>query len=293
MDSKYSWDSISREDFNGLLAKYTQVIPEKLKALDQKRLHDIPRALAARRNGKGKEAPGLEKDELLALVEWKLSHGTFRPRLLSLASSNSNIPEVTSHAFSLIPTAPILSTPILAPAILAALKHLTTLSGIGPATASLILSTLYPDDFPFFSDEMFRWMMWDEPAKDGKKGWERKIGYTAKEYEALFGKVGEVRERLGCGARQAECVAYVLGKTGGRGLVRDEVEEVDGVEVEGGGVAKGKSEEREKAKPVAKGKPAPKKTTEKKEKKEKKESLIDDDDGSGNRRRSKRLKTTK
>lgn len=221
------------------------------------------------------------------------SHGTFRPRLLSLASSNSNIPEVISHAFSLIPTAPTLSTPIPAPAILAALKHLTTLSGIGPATASLILSTLYPDDFPFFSDELFRWVMWDEPAKDGKKGWERKIGYTAKEYEALLGKVGELGQRLGCGAREAECVAYVLGKTGGRGLVRDEVEEVDGLEVEGGGVAEGKPEEQEKVKPMAKGMPAPKETTEKKENKENKESLIDDDDGCGSRRRSKRLKTTK
>lgn len=135
--------------------------------------------------------------------------------------------------------------------------------------------------------------MWDEPAKDGRKGWGRKIGYTAKEYEALLGKVVEVRQRLGCGAREAECVAYVLGKTGGRGLVRDEVEEVDGVEMEGGGVAEGKPEEGEKVKPVAKGKPAPKETTEKKEKKEKKESLIDDGDGSGSRRRSKRLKTTK
>lgn len=72
MDSKYSRDSISREDFNRLLAQYPQVIPEKLKALDQKRLYDIPRALAARRDGKGKVAPGLEKDELVKLVEWKL-----------------------------------------------------------------------------------------------------------------------------------------------------------------------------------------------------------------------------
>lgn len=58
-------------------------------------------------------------------------------------------------------------------------------------------------------------MLWEE----GKgKGWDRKIGYTMKEYATLCGKVEELRDRLRkdegkvVGADQVEMVAYVLGK---------------------------------------------------------------------------------
>jgi hypothetical protein len=98
------------------------------------------------------------------------------------------------------------------PKPLPALKTLTTLKGIGPATASLLLSVASPDTIPFFSDEVFRWCMWDEPGSPS--GWQRKIKYNVKEYEILVSKVEEVRKRLGVRALDVERVAWVLGREG-------------------------------------------------------------------------------
>ena len=90
------------------------------------------------------------------------------------------------------------------------LKILTNLKGIGPATASLLLSVAAPDVVPFFSDELFRWCMWDESGSPG--GWQRKIKYNVKEYEMLLEKVGVLIKRLGVRAVDVERVAWVLGK---------------------------------------------------------------------------------
>lgn len=89
------------------------------------------------------------------------------------------------------------------------LKTLISLRGIGPATASLLLSVHQPDALPFFSDELFRWTHWDAPAGGG---WERKIKYNVSEYKEVMKSVEELRERLGVRAVDAEKVAYVLGK---------------------------------------------------------------------------------
>lgn len=90
------------------------------------------------------------------------------------------------------------------------MKTLTELKGIGPATASLLLSVHAPGQVPFFSDELFRWTMWDESGKPG--GWQRVIKYSAKEYEALVKRVAKLVERLDVRAVDAEKVAWVLGK---------------------------------------------------------------------------------
>lgn len=95
---------------------------------------------------------------------------------------------------------------------LVGLKTLISLKGIGPATASLLLSVYNPDNIPFFSDEVFRWCMWDESGKPG--GWSRPIKYNVKEYEALLGRVGELVQRLEVRAVDIERVAWVLGKEG-------------------------------------------------------------------------------
>ena len=70
---------------------------------------------------------------------------------------------------------------------------LSKLKGIGPATASLLLSCYDPVKVPFFSDELFRYLHWSD-AKS--KGWDRKISYTMKEYKDLFEKVQVLRRRL-------------------------------------------------------------------------------------------------
>jgi len=60
-----------------------------------------------------------------------------------------------------------------------AMDILCELKGVGPATASLILSLLYPITIPFFSDEATVGVL---APPGGKKG----IKYTAKTYKALY-----------------------------------------------------------------------------------------------------------
>ncbi|OCK77410.1 hypothetical protein K432DRAFT_333939 [Lepidopterella palustris CBS 459.81] len=220
--------TISLASFNTILSRYPSTVPPKLHDLDELRFNIIPQTLAKRREALD---AFLDKAEVEGLVEWKLKHGTFRPKLLALVSSNtsSEIVQATTASFAAYESDP--SAPV------AASKPLLKLRGIGPATASLVLSVYSPDTIPFFSDELFRWVMWDEGGTKGR-GWERKIGYTAKEWEEVIQRVGEVRERLGVSAGECERVAWVLGREGvdvevGMGAAEEEGKGVDG---EGAGV---------------------------------------------------------
>ncbi|OCL06374.1 hypothetical protein AOQ84DRAFT_321525 [Glonium stellatum] len=200
--ASFSAHSISRADFDDVLARYQDVVPAKLQDLDKLRFESIPQKLAQRKKGSD---VFLEKDEVENLVEWKLKHGTFRPKLFSLVSSNlaGDIRDTTASAFKQYEANR--SCPADAAKILIKLK------GIGPATASLLLSVYEPDAVAFFSDELFRWLSW----KEGKgKGWDRKIGYTMKEYQSLCDEVEKVRARLGVPVVEMEKVAWVLGGEG-------------------------------------------------------------------------------
>jgi len=87
----------------------------------------------------------------------------------------------------------------------AAVKVLTKLRGIGPATASLLLAVHDASRVIFLSDEAFWWL-----CCDGKQS---PIKYDAKEYIALCSKFENLRDRLGVvKASAAEKVAYVLMK---------------------------------------------------------------------------------
>lgn len=86
--------------------------------------------------------------------------------------------------------------------VAAALTILTKLKGIGPATASLLLSVHDPTRVIFFSDEAFYWM-----CCSGKKA---PIKYNAKEYQALRSKAKELADRLDVSATDIEKVAYVV-----------------------------------------------------------------------------------
>ena len=99
-----------------------------------------------------------------------------------------------------------------------ALKHLITLKGVGPATATLVLSICDPVTVPFFEDELCEWIC----------GAKVKLKYDMKEYKGLFGGVVDVRKRLGIDrvrADEVERVAFVCGHLDvldvvGRGEVR-------------------------------------------------------------------------
>ncbi|KAA0192953.1 hypothetical protein HAZT_HAZT009930 [Hyalella azteca] len=102
---------------------------------------ELPAALKSRR-----DSPHLLHSELVKLMEWKLSRGKFRPRLVDLAASNTNelVKQVTTEGLKLAKE----NEPSRALAVLCKLR------GVGPATASSILVAAAPDKYVFFADEV-------------------------------------------------------------------------------------------------------------------------------------------
>lgn len=148
-----------------------------------------------------------------AITDLHSKHGKFRPNLLKLASSNptATVTSTSLAAFTMCPdphadksfdpTKGSQNT-----SAISALKTLTLLTGIGPATSSLLLSVHAPDTVLFFSDEAFRWL-----CRGGK---ESPIKYNWKEYVELEAKGKEIMARLDIGARDLERVAWVIMRGG-------------------------------------------------------------------------------
>lgn len=96
--------------------------------------------------------------------------GKFRPTLLPLLSSNSPdlVAQITRKAFSQYAATPA--------GALASLKTLCALKGVGPATASLLLSLYSPQTEAFMSDEALGCL-------------DCKVGYTEKDWKGFREKV--------------------------------------------------------------------------------------------------------
>jgi hypothetical protein len=93
---------------------------------------------------------------------------------------------------------------------------LATLTGVGPTTATLLLSVRDPTRVPFFQDELFHWLCGSGRRRsDGgpEKVEERKLKYSIKEYKELFEAVAALRQRLDgrVSAEQVEKVGFVVG----------------------------------------------------------------------------------
>ncbi|KAL8684084.1 MAG: hypothetical protein Q9224_006630, partial [Gallowayella concinna] len=223
MLTKLTPDTITYEDFETYLTGYDlnkKRLPDKFEGLQELRYKDVPEVVAQRK--KDGEA-FLEKSEVQSLVEWKLKFGTYRPSLAKLVASNpvEDVRKTTSSAFSLMSDDPDPSK---------AISTLSKLKGIGPATASLLLSCYDPETIPFFSDELFRWLHWQSDVNGNTKkrkseglkddgNANRKINYTAKEYASIFEKTTALRKRLSEDAGETvtavdiEKAAYTISKS--------------------------------------------------------------------------------
>ena len=107
-----------------------------------------------------------------------------------------------------------LSEPTPTRTIVEALDAVCKLTGIGPATGTLILNIFDPVHIPFFQDEMYAWFFPDRKAD--------KLKYTQKEYLQLLEAVRPVLPRLSVKAIELEKVSYVLGHLD---LLDDQVKE--------------------------------------------------------------------
>eukprot|EP00897_Mesotaenium_endlicherianum_P007256 jgi/Mesen1/6559/ME000334S05897 len=135
-------DSSDVGDWREALESYPSQVAalqnEKLEALDIWYRETFPAEIAATA-----ENPHMTKKQLSKLMEWKLSRGTWRPRLLAFVASLSEeeVVEQSTKAFAALPD------------VKAAVNHLAVLKGVGPATASAILAAYAPQHAPFMSDE--------------------------------------------------------------------------------------------------------------------------------------------
>lgn len=126
-------------------------------------------------------ATWITRDELILLMDWKLARGKFRPTLPKLVRQNNaaDVEAVTKRAFAMLLKDIDAPRPQYLAGVKAATKQASELRGIGPATASLILSlaaNILPRAPPFFSDEAFLYFV-VEPTRPGSA-----IKYSLKEY---------------------------------------------------------------------------------------------------------------
>ncbi|GLB35968.1 hypothetical protein LshimejAT787_0302560 [Lyophyllum shimeji] len=113
--------------------------------------------------------------ELQTIMDYKLAFGQNRPALRAMIRKNpdAQVKEVSERAL-----AHSLEDGDWEE-VQKAMDILCELKGVGPATASLLLSLLYPRTIPFFSDEATVNLL---APPGGAKG----IKYTAKTYKALY-----------------------------------------------------------------------------------------------------------
>ena len=134
------WACDDRDAWQSALDRYDAVIVgqgvNRLPDLDRWYREALPPTLAQR-------TPGyVTRDELARVTEWKMARGVWRQRNLLLVRSNepSVVEDTAREALARVPdpTAPI--------------AMLSKLAGVGPATASAVLSAAAPELYPFFDE---------------------------------------------------------------------------------------------------------------------------------------------
>ncbi|CAI8606195.1 unnamed protein product [Vicia faba] len=118
--------------------------------------------------------PFITTQELSKLMQWKLTRGKWRPRLLDFVSSieDAVVKRASEKAFESLPD------------VSTAVSELCVLKGVGPATASAVLAAFAPDLTPFMSDEAMQAALGN--SKD----------YTLKQYLIFANKLQEKAKEL-------------------------------------------------------------------------------------------------
>ncbi|KAJ5794347.1 hypothetical protein N7457_000946 [Penicillium paradoxum] len=229
-ETKDSAASTAKTDLDPSEDKHIREETNKYLQLDQWRYETLPKIIAERKDSESRDnekGAYLLREELIDIMEWKLKHGVSRPMLMGMIKNNQDTTVInsTSTAFAALPNA----DPVLAPNDAfpkTSLDALTgPLRGVGPATASLILSisTVIGDaerQVPFYSDDVYLWLcLMDFPGLgdpelkastgDSREGFREQKGsqykkpngdliakYNMNEYRDLWNAVQELRARL-------------------------------------------------------------------------------------------------
>ncbi|KAI9118374.1 hypothetical protein K1719_010706 [Acacia pycnantha] len=138
MDFECSDPSVWKEALSNYTSRIQSRNKPNLVSLDDFYCNQLPPLLLQRNPN-----PHITAPELSKLMQWKLTRGKWRPRLLDFVSSldESLVKSSSQKAFQSLPD------------ISKAVSELTVLKGVGPATASAVLAAFAPHITPFMSDE--------------------------------------------------------------------------------------------------------------------------------------------
>lgn len=130
--------SLWREALSSYSCRIESLNKPNLVSLDEFYRNQLPPLLHQRNPN-----PYITTSELSDVMRWKLTRGKWRPRLLDFVSAldESVVKSASEKAFQSLPD------------ISKAVSELTALKGVGPATASAVLTAYAPDVAPFMSDE--------------------------------------------------------------------------------------------------------------------------------------------
>ncbi|XP_039020827.1 uncharacterized protein LOC120152738 isoform X2 [Hibiscus syriacus] len=130
--------SVWKETLSTYKSRMESLNKPNLISLDEFYSHELPFLLHQRNPN-----PFITTSELSRLMQWKLTRGKWRPRLLDFVSSldDSSVKSASQKAFHSLPDTS------------KAISELTVLKGVGPATASAVLAAYAPETAPFMSDE--------------------------------------------------------------------------------------------------------------------------------------------
>ncbi len=134
------WDRERCAEWQAALLEYTQVIQAQhvrgLAELDAWYRDVFPGSMAARK------PTYITRTELSRVTEWKMKRGVWRERNRLLVAGNSPalVKRTSQEALAAVPD-------VREPVAL-----LSSLAGVGPATASAVLAAYAPSIFPFFDE---------------------------------------------------------------------------------------------------------------------------------------------
>ena len=166
-------------------------------------LDDFCEALGKRLQS-SKITGGLTKEELLQVVEWKFAKGKARPALRKhlQANSEAQVEQKTREGLEI-------ASGTEESAEKAAIEVISELRGVGPATASAILSLYCPDRFAFMDDEVIECL------------YDKKRDYRLSTYLSVNAKCQQLAATLGWTPRRVGKALWTASRivaTGGEDL---------------------------------------------------------------------------